>query len=136
MTNSNQESQRRVLIASANQLFGKGLEKLFVQKWGGSAVQIRLAISMSETIYNLENWRPDLVVVDYDDNTIINRAEFLNHFVSDEWPMQVVLVSLQANGRVVVYDRRTLTPDQAENWFNLAWFTNKSDQEPLGNETA
>ncbi len=134
MTNSNQESQRRVLIASANQLFGKGLEKLFVQKWGGSAVQIRLAISMSETIYNLENWRPDLVVVDYDDNTI-NRAEFLNHFVSDEWPIQVVLVSLQANGRVVVYDRRTLTPDQAENWFNLAWFTNKSDQGPLGNET-
>jgi cytochrome c oxidase subunit 2 len=135
MTNSNQESQRRVLIASANQLFGKGLEKLFVQKWGSKAIQIRLAISMSETIYNLENWRPELVVVDYDDHTI-NRAEFLNHFVSDEWPMQVVLVSLQANGHVVVYDRRTLTPDQAEDWLNLPWFTNKSDQGSLGKENA
>jgi cytochrome c oxidase subunit II len=135
MTNSNQKLQRRVLIASANQLFGKGLEKLFVQKWGGKAIQIRLATSMAETIYNLENWRPDLVVVDYDDHTI-NRAEFLNHFVSDERPMQVVLVSLQANGRVVVYDRRTLTPDQAENWLNLPWFTNISDQESSDNETA
>jgi len=134
MTNSNQELQRRVLIASANQLFGKGLEKLFVQKWGSKAVQIRLAISMTETIYNLENWRPDLVVVDYDDKTI-NRAEFLNHFVSDEWPMQVVLVSLQANGRVVVYDRRTLTPDQAENWLNLPWFSIKPDQESSGNSS-
>ncbi|MDR3578262.1 MAG: hypothetical protein P4L50_30745 [Anaerolineaceae bacterium] len=128
MTNSNQALQRRVLIASANQLFGKGLEKLFVQKWGSKGIQIRLAVSMTDSIYNLENWRPDLVVVDYDDDTI-NRAEFLNHFVSDEWPMQVVLVSLQANGRVVVYDRRTLTPDQAENWPNLTWFTDKSDQE-------
>ena len=135
MTNSNQKLQRQVLIASANQLFGKGLEKLFVQKWGSKAIQIRLATSMAETIYNFENWRPDLVVVDYDDHTI-NRAEFLNHFVSDERPMQVVLVSLQANGRVVVYDRRTLTPDQAENWLNLPWFTNISDQESSDNETA
>jgi cytochrome c oxidase subunit 2 len=90
---------------------------------------------MSETIYNLENWRPELVVVDYDDHTI-NRAEFLNHFVSDEWPMQVVLVSLQANGRVVVYDRRTLTPDQAEDWLNLPWFSNKSDQGSFGKDSA
>jgi cytochrome c oxidase subunit II len=135
MINSNQKLQRRVLIASANQLFGKGLEKLFVQKWGSKAIQIRLATSMAETIYNFENWRPDLVVVDYDDHTI-NRAEFLNHFVSDERPMQVVLVSLQANGRVVVYDRRTLTPDQAENWLDLPWFTNIPDQESSDNETA
>ncbi|HMD89055.1 MAG TPA: hypothetical protein VKF38_07830 [Anaerolineaceae bacterium] len=133
MTNSNQELQRRVLIASANRLFGKGLEKLFVQKWGGKAIQIRLAYSMTETIYNLENWRPDLVVVDYDDNTI-NRVEFLNHFVSDERSMQVVLVSLQASGGVVVYDRRTLTPDQAEDWFNLTWFTDHSDQESSGDQ--
>jgi cytochrome c oxidase subunit 2 len=35
--------------------------------------------------------------------------------------MQVMLVSLQESGQVVVYDRRTLTSAQAENWLNDPW---------------
>jgi cytochrome c oxidase subunit 2 len=32
--------------------------------------------------------------------------------------MQVMLVSLQASGAVVVYDRKSFTPDEMENWLN------------------
>ena len=60
--------------------------------------------------------------VDYDDRTI-HREEFLSHFITGDQPMQVVLVSLQASGEVVVYDRRTLTPAQAADWLNLPWQT-------------
>jgi cytochrome c oxidase subunit 2 len=66
----------------------------------------------------LESWNPDLVIVDYDDRTI-HREEFLTHFIVGDRPMQVMLVSLQASGEVVVYDRRTMTPAQAEDWLTL-----------------
>lgn len=110
-----QKQARRILIASANPLFAKGLHRLFAGRNGAPAPEMRLVASMDETVRALEDWQPDLVVVDYDDRAI-NRAEFLNHFVSTDAPMQVMLVSLQASGEVVVYDRRTLTPDQAQDW--------------------
>lgn len=109
---------QRVLIASANPLFEKGLEKMLVEHSGKAAPQIRTTTSMAETLSHLEDWKPDLVVVDYDDRTI-NRAEFLSHFMASDQPMQVMLVSLQASGEVVVYDRRTMTPAQAEDWLSL-----------------
>ena len=82
------------------------------------SVDFNLASSMEETLARLESWQPDLVIVDYDDRTI-HREEFLSHFIAGDRPMQVMLVSLQASGAVVVYDRRTLTPAQAEDWLSL-----------------
>lgn len=107
---------RRILIASANPLFSKGLRKLLTERWTAPAPEMRLVGNMTETRSALKDWQPDLVVVDYDDQAI-NRVEFLNDFVSSNTPMQVMLVSLQASGEVVVYDRHTLTPAQAEDWF-------------------
>ena len=120
MTNQQNRPIKRVLIASANPLFAKGLEKIYGDKWGKDAVELRLANSMGETLSRLESWNPDLVIVDYDDRTI-HREEFLSHFIVGDRPMKVMLVSLQASGEVVVYDRRTLTPAQAEDWLNLPW---------------
>lgn len=105
---------RRILIASANPLFSRGLQKLLAERWS-RIPEMRLVSSMADTLQALENWLPDLVILDYDDRSL-NRAEFLNHFVAGETPMQVMLVSLQASGDVVVYDRRTLTTAQAEDW--------------------
>jgi cytochrome c oxidase subunit II len=120
MSYEKQETPQRVVIASANPLFGKGLEKLIQQRWKESPAEIRMVSSMADTLYILESWQPDLVIVDYDDRTI-DRHEFLNYFVSGDQPMQVMLVSLQASGAVVVYDRKTLTPDEMENWLNPMW---------------
>lgn len=124
MSSSNDEPLRRVLIASANPLFGRGLQKMVAQRWAGRNVEIRLAGSMEEASASLEEWQPDLVIVDYDDvgrPGSIQRSTFLSHFISEERPMQVMLVSLRESGEVVVYDRRMLTPDQAEDWLDLPW---------------
>ncbi len=119
MTSSGQTKPQRVVIASANPLFGRGLEKLLKRRWGTDGVEIRMAATLNETMSLMDQWKPDVVVVDYDDRNI-HRSEFLSHFVSGDQPMQVMLVSLQASGAVVVYDRRSLTPAQMEDWFTPA----------------
>jgi len=106
----------KILIASANPLFRKGLEKMVLGRYGGSSV-LRSTLNTAETLEMMEAWQPDLVIVDYDDKSI-SRAEFLQKFVTGDLPMQVMLVSLQASGAVVVYDRRTLTPAQAQDWLS------------------
>ncbi len=122
MENDSKEVPRRVLIASANPLFGKGLWNLLQQQWGQAASVVGLTTTMEQTLRALDELLPDLVIVDFDDRTM-NRADFLNHFVSDERPMQVALVSLQSNGGVVVYNRRRLTLTQAENWLSESWLS-------------
>jgi len=124
MSESSQEPLRRVLIASANPLFARGLQKIVAQRWEARGVEIRLAESMQEALGSLETWRPDLVIVDYDDvgqAGSIQREAFLSHFIASNRAMQVMLISLSASGEVVVYDRRTLTPAQAEDWLDLPW---------------
>ncbi|MFO7584029.1 MAG: hypothetical protein R6W69_04795 [Anaerolineales bacterium] len=106
---------RRVLIVSANPLFREGLRKIYAERWESKAFIAGMATTMSEALDALKHHQPDLVIVDYDDKTI-NRAEFLEHFVSDEAPMQVMLVSLGQSGEVLIYDRKRLTPAQAETW--------------------
>lgn len=111
---------RLVLILSANPLFREGLRKLYAERWGEKSAAIVMLTGMAEALHALETQHPDLVIVDYDDRGI-NRDEFLNNFVTGHSPMQVMLVSLQESGNVVVYDRRTLTFAQAEDWLNNPW---------------
>ncbi len=110
---------QKVIISSANPLFAKGLEIILRRRNREGQIEIRHVMNMEETFRGLDQWKPDVVVVDYDDHTI-NRSEFLHHFVRGELPMRVMLVSLTANGTVVVYDRQTLSTDQAEDWLNLS----------------
>lgn len=124
MSESTHEPLRRVLIASANPLFAWGLRKMVSQHWEGRSMEIRLAGSMDEALAALETWFPDLVIVDYDEVSrpgAIQREAFLSRFITGDRTMQVMLVSLNASGEVVVYDRRTLTPAQAEDWLDLPW---------------
>ncbi len=114
------DQPRRVLIVSANPLFREGLVKLYAGRWGGKASIVGLPTTMAEALLALETTMLDLVIVDYDDKTI-NQSEFMNRFVTGKTPMQVMLVSLQESGQVVVYDRRTLTSAQAESWLNDPW---------------
>ncbi len=106
---------RRVVIASVNPLFGKGLQNMLQKRWGQGATIIRLTSNLEETLHALDDLLPDLMIVDFDDQTM-NRKEFLKHFIASEQPMQLMLISLKDSGQVVVYDRKTLSPSQAENW--------------------
>ena len=118
MAERNLGANRKIIIASASPLFAMGLEKMLRQQEAHRELEIRHATTTAQIIQVLEQWQPDVVIVDYDDQTI-DRAEFLSYFVGGERTMQVMLVSLKANGSVVVYDRRTLTADQAEDWLGL-----------------
>ncbi len=111
---------QRVLIASANSLFREGLRKLYAARWGDQAAVIGTPSTMEETLISLETLSPDLVIVDYDD-TAINREEFLGRFMEGESPMQVALVSLASAEPVVVYQRKSLTAEQAETWLSNPW---------------
>ena len=120
----------RVLISSANSLFGKGLRRLFEERWGGKAVVIGLTTNLDETLNAVDALMPDLVILDYDDRSI-DRDRFLSHYVTGHHPMQVALISLLDSGAVIVYDRKTLTPSQAEDWLNMPWLStphSKSEQ--------
>lgn len=110
---------RRVLIVSANPLFREGLRKVYARRWGEKSATVSLLTTLEEALPALETY-PDLVIVDYDDKTI-NRETFMNRFVAGESPMQVMLVSLKESGQVVVYDRRTMTFAQAEDWLSNPW---------------
>ena len=118
MAQHKKSTVRRILIASGNPLFGRGLEKILRQRNFANLPEIRLTSSMTETQQQMDEWQPELVIVDYEDHTI-DRSTFLSFFVANDTPMQVMLVSLKASGTVVVYDRKTLTPAQAENWLKL-----------------
>ncbi len=118
MAQERQSTARRVLIASANPLFGKGLERMLLRRDASSEIEIRMAESMDETLQQMEAWQPNLVIVDHNDHTI-DRIEFLNRFIETNWPMRVMLISLQISEEVVVYDRKTLTADQAVDYLNL-----------------
>jgi len=111
---------RRLLIASANPLFREGLHKLYAADWTAQNVRVDMASTMEETLSFLENFQPDLVIVDHDDKTI-NRGEFLNRFVTGEMPMKVILVSLAASEPIVIYNRKQLTAAQAEDWLANPW---------------
>jgi cytochrome c oxidase subunit 2 len=113
---------RRVLIASVNPLFGKGLRKLLQEKWGHQVEIVGLMSSMADTITAMDDLEPDLVVLDYDDKTI-NREEFLSHFMAGDRTMQAMLVSLKSSGAVVVYDRKSLSSSEAEDWLYLPWLS-------------
>ena len=114
------EFSHRILIASANALFCKGLHKVYAEQWSEQKVDVIMAATMQETLDLLENHQPDLVIVDHDDKAI-NRDKFLNRFVSDEMPMKVILVSLASSEPVVIYNRVQLTAAQAEGWLANPW---------------
>ena len=114
MTSRPEADPRRVLIVSSHPLFREGLRSLLQERRPGVEA-IGLATSTDEALAALDSLAPDLVIVDHDDEAV-NREEFLAHFVEGERAMRVMLVSLKEADRAVVYDRRTLTASQVEDW--------------------
>ena len=121
------KTPRRVLIVSSHPLFGEGLRQLLRERRATQVEVVGLAASTEEALAALETQAPDLVILNYDDK-VVNRKEFLARFIEGGRPMRVVLVSLKEGGEVVVYDRRTLAPTQAEDWLEASMAENPPPQ--------
>ncbi len=93
------------------------------------SVEIQTAVSTTEALEKMENWQPDLVIVDHDDISI-SRTDFLHQFIEGDSTIQLLLVSLQATGDVVVYDRRTLSPAEAQDWLHLPSVSPQAPEPP------
>ncbi len=112
-----ESSLQRVLIVSSHPLFGEGLRSLLRERQVDFEV-VGLVNSVETAIQALEAHRPDVVIVDYDDEKV-NREEFMARFVGSEGQVRVVLLSLkegQEGREAVVYDRRTMAAWQIEEW--------------------
>ncbi len=102
---------------------------MILRKWKDRVVEIHLVESNEAVLEEMDSWSPDLIILDYDDKNI-SRSEFLQQFVIGNQPMQVMLVSLQSSGAVVVYDRRTLTPAQVEDWLSVTEISTPKTEHP------
>ncbi len=106
---------QRVLIASSHALFAQGLRSLLQSRKQTGVEVIGVVSSMEEVMLALEANNPDLIIVDYDDETL-NRDEFLARFVEGEKKLRVVLLSLNEAQEALVYDRRTLAASEIDDW--------------------
>ncbi len=118
MSESSLKTPHRILIVSANPLFGNGLRKLMSDRWQQTGAQVQMATATLEAEAWLIRWQPDLLIVDQDDPQL-DRALFLRHLLEGPDELQVMVVTLRSTCQVKVYDRHTLTTDQAQDWLDL-----------------
>ena len=121
MTRSDQQKIRRVLIASSHGLFGQGLRSLLEERKQADVEVVGIVSNLDEALQALETFSPDLLIVDYDDETL-NRDEFLARFVEGEKKLRLVLLSLQSAKEALVYERRSLAAAQIDEWLE-EWTT-------------
>jgi cytochrome c oxidase subunit 2 len=121
MFGDGQQKKRRVLIASSHGLFAQGLHSLLRERQATGVEVVGVVTSLEQAMAALEKLTPDLIIVDYDDQAL-NRDEFLARFVESEMKLRVVLLSLQSAQDAIVYDRRTLSASQIDDWLE-EWST-------------
>jgi len=117
MTSSDQFKPRRILIASRHALFGQGLRSLLLERKQVEVEIVGIVTDLNKVMDALDQLKPDLVIVDYDDE-MLNRDEFLTRFVEGDQQMRVVLLSLQGDNNAIVYDRRSMAASQIDHWLN------------------
>ncbi|MDO9085692.1 MAG: hypothetical protein Q7U53_05740 [Anaerolineaceae bacterium] len=118
-------NQTYVLIASANSIFRRGIEKILSSRIDFHNLVIQQAGNIQEVLEKYSNFKPRILIVDFDDKNI-NRKIFLNSFMDEQHNAQLLLVSLQQTGNVIFYDRQVLSTDQAHQWLQVPWNENKS----------
>lgn len=127
MESSIGKDARRVLIVSSHPLFGQGLRRLLEERGEPEVRVVGMVSSVEEAVAALQTIRPDLVIVDYDDDRV-NRDEFLARFVEGAGQLRVVLLSLKEGGsEAIVYDRRNLAAAQIDDWLREWTYSGKSE---------
>jgi cytochrome c oxidase subunit 2 len=120
-----ENNQTYVLIASANSIFRKGIEKILSNRTDFNHLVIQQAGDIEEVLEKYSKYKPSILIIDFDDKNI-NRKIFLNSFMDEQHNAKLLLVSLQQTGNVIFYDRQVLSTDQAHQWLQVPWNENKS----------
>ncbi len=106
----------RILIVSSHPLFGHGLKRLLQTRAGIVDAIVCSVSSDEEALHALEAFRPDLAIIDYDDEQI-QRQAFMAYYAAGGERLRVVLLSLkESSSEAIVYDRRTLEASRIEDW--------------------
>ena len=130
-----QSKKRRVLIASNHALFGQGLRSLLQERKRSDVEIVGIVSNLEETLRALDRLDPDLILVDYDDESL-NREEFLTRFVEGEKKLRVVLLSLQSAQQAIVYDRRTMAAAEIDDWLEEYSILEQRKDRPSGPENS
>jgi cytochrome c oxidase subunit 2 len=120
---------RRVLIASSHPLFARGLTRLLQKRQEEDVDVLGVVATSDEAFAAINDLQPDLIIVDYDDESL-NREEFLAQFMESSGKLRVVLLSLKEGGdEAVVYDRRNMAASKIDEWLN-EWSEAPADEPP------
>lgn len=118
MAKTEQKRQWQVLIASSHPLFAEGIRGLLNTRQQADVEVVGVVSTIDEALDALNLLKPDMVIVDYDDDRV-NREEFLARFVESEGRLRVILLSLKEGGQeAIVYDRRTMAASQIDVWLD------------------
>ncbi len=118
MPDKNTNQPRRILIASSHPLFGRGLQSLFEERWSSEVKIVGLVTNVTEAKMALLELKPDILIVDHDDDSV-NRDEFIAHFVESKEKMRLVLLSLSEGNEAIVYDRTTHEATEIQDWLTI-----------------
>lgn len=118
MVNTESKRHWQVLIASSHPLFAEGIRGLLDSRQQDDVEVVGMVSTIDEAVEALNALKPDMVIVDYDDERV-NREEFLARFVESEGRLRVILLSLKEGGQeAIVYDRRTMAASQIDDWLD------------------
>lgn len=132
MTGSEKKTKIGALIVSTNPLFRMSLHSLLVKKYP-SSIEIMVVTTIQEAVEKLRHWKASFIILDYDDQKS-NRNDLLHFFISGESPLQIMLVSLNSSGSIVVYERQSIPQDQVDDWLDLNWKPNSTQTPPAMEE--
>jgi DNA-binding NarL/FixJ family response regulator len=118
---SKSSQPRRVLIASGHALFGHGLRSLLLEHGTSQIEIVGMVSSLDEALPAVDALKPDLVIVDYDDQKL-NRENLLALFGEGDAKLRLVLLSLHSPEDAVVYDRRTMAAMPVDTWLEDSSF--------------
>ena len=123
----------QVLIASSHPLFAEGIRSLLNTRQQADVEVVGMVSTIDEALDALKTLKPDMVIVDYDDERV-NREEFLARFVESDGRLRVILLSLKEGGQeAIVYDRRTMAASQIDDWLEN-WTETSESLAEQGNE--
>jgi len=114
----NQKPIRRVLIVSSHPLFGQGLRLLLESRPEMDVEVVGVVENIIEAIKVVGSQHVNLIVMDNADETI-QRDDILTQLMDGERAVRVVFLTLKERGNeAIVYDRRTMSAFQIDDWLS------------------